>query len=179
MNMLTRFAPDLELAKTSDGRTVCGLICPFDSVAMVDDGAGPYKESFRFGAFAKTIAERGDKVKFLSHHNKSVNPLGRASLLREDTAGVWGEFYVSKTQAGDEALELVKDGVLDSFSVGFAPIRAARNTATGVLERTEVALRETSLVTFPAYTGAQVASIREETASGLLIADAMARLEAI
>lgn len=178
MTMLTRFAPDIEVSRSGDGRTVCGLIAPFNIAATVDDGDGPYRESFTRSAFTKTIAERGDKVKFLAHHNKRTNPLGRATLLREDASGVYGEFLVSKTQAGDEVLELVRDGVLDSFSVGFIPIRSRRNHE-GVVERSEVALRETSIVAFPAYADAVVSAIREDTGSGLSIVEARARLEAL
>ena len=35
---------------------------------------------------------------------------------------MYGEARVSKTAAGDEVLELVRDGALDSFSVCFQPI---------------------------------------------------------
>ena len=175
--LLHRFAPiDLERAKGGDGRTIVGIVAPFNVPATVSDGGAPYRESFRFGAFAKTIAERGDKVKFLSQHDRRSNPLGRATLLREDTAGLYGEFRVSKTAAGDETLELVKDGALDAFSVGFAPIRSAK-TKDGVVERTEVALREVSIVTFPAYADAVIEAVREETPSGLSIVEARARLE--
>jgi hypothetical protein len=65
---------------------------------------------------------------------------------------------VSKTTAGDEALELLRDGALDSFSVGFAPIRHVKRDKVTV--RTEVALREASLVTFPAYEDALVQAVR-------------------
>jgi HK97 family phage prohead protease len=174
---LTRIAPDLELSRSGDGRTVCGIIAPFNRATTVDDGAGPYREAFVPGSFAKTIAERGHKVQFRAHHAKRTNPLGVASLLREDAAGVYGEFRVSKTQAGDEVLELVNDGALDSFSVGFAPLRSRK--ANGIVERIEVALREVSIVCDPAYSDAVVMAVREETSSGLSIAEARARFEAL
>jgi HK97 family phage prohead protease len=125
---------------------------------MVSDGGTPYREEFQRGAFTETIRQRGTKVKLLSQHNARSNPLGRASMLREDEAGLYGEFVVSKTTAGDEALELLKDGALDSFSVGFAPIRHVKRDKVTV--RTEVALREASLVTFPAYEDALVQAVR-------------------
>jgi phage head maturation protease len=89
-----------------------------------------------------------------------VNPLGRATLLREDRAGLYGEFHVSKTAGGDEALELVRDGALDSFSVGFTPIKQVQRN--GVTVRTETGIREASLVTFPAYEDALVGGVRWE-----------------
>lgn len=152
------FAADLEVRSAGDGRTIHGIVVPFDHVARVSDGGPPYDEAFQRGAFAKTIVERGDRVKLLSQHASRTNPLGKALTLREDAAGLYGEFYVSRTTAGDEALELVRDGALDSFSVGFAPVKHEKRGR--VTWRTEVALREASLVTFGAYDGALVGGVR-------------------
>jgi uncharacterized protein len=161
-NLSRAFAGDIEVRASAEGRTVTGIVVPFDRTARVSDGGPSYDEAFQRGAFAKTIAERGSKVKLLSQHNSRTNPLGRATLLREDAAGLYGEFSVSRTQAGDEALELIRDGALDSFSVGFSGIKAEKRS--GVLWRTEVALREASLVTFPAYSDALVSGLREANA---------------
>lgn len=150
--------PDLEIRADAAGRTVAGIVVPFDTVARVSDGGPSYDESFRRGAFAKTIRERGDRVKLLSQHDARRNPLGRAVSLREDGRGLYGEFKVSRTAAGDEALELIRDGALDSFSVGFAPVKHV--SENGVTVRTEVRLRETSLVTFPAYEDARIVGVR-------------------
>ena len=152
------FVSDIEIRSDGTGRTVHGIVVPFGQVARVSDGGPAYDEAFQRGAFAKTIAERGDRVKLLSQHQERQNPLGRATLLREDAAGLYGEFHVSATRAGDEALELVRDGALDSFSVGFKRIKHVIRDA--VTWRTEVGLRETSLVTFGAYEGALVGGVR-------------------
>jgi HK97 family phage prohead protease len=160
------FAADIEVRADGTGRTVHGIVVPFDRVARVSDGGPSYNEGFRKGAFARTIQHRGDRVKLLSQHNARTNPLGRATLLREDAAGLYGEFHVSKTNAGDEALELLRDGALDSFSVGFTPIQHVRSTDKTVW-RTEVGLREASLVTFPAYEGALVGGVRSLTPDDL------------
>ena len=61
---------------------------------------------------------------FLYQHDRH-EPLGRATELRDDAAGVYGAFRISATRRGDEVLEMLRDGVLDSFSVGFAPIAPA------------------------------------------------------
>lgn len=155
---LSRSFADIEVRSDGTGRTIAGIIVPFDRESRVSDGGPSYLESFQRGAFAKTFRERGDRVKFLYQHN-SREPIGRAVALREDAAGAYGEFKVSNIPAGDHALELVRDGVLDSFSVGFTPVK--HETRGGVKVRTEVALREVSLVTFPAYEDARVQSVRE------------------
>lgn len=139
------------------GRTIAGIIVPFDTVARVSDGGAPYNESFQRGSFSKTIADRGERVKLLYQHN-SLEPIGRATMLEERADGLYGEFQVSNVARGDQALELVADGVIDSFSVGFTGIKAEKRG--GVTVRTEVKLREASLVTFPAYDSARITAIR-------------------
>ena len=154
---------DMEIR--GDGRTVYGLAVPFGRESIVNDGAGPYREVFRMGAFTRTLKGAGaaERVKFYTNHGHRQNrlPIGRALSLREDSAGLVGEFYVSATRDGDEALELVRDGVLDSFSVGFAKVKE-RADKTGLVERIEVKLREVSLVAHPAYEGALVAGVRSQ-----------------
>lgn len=157
---------DLEIRSEGDGRTVYGLAVPFDRESTVNDGFGPYQEVFRRGAFAKTVGEFASKIKLLGNHNRQKFPLGKAVTLREDAAGLVGEFRISNTREGDEALELVRDGVLDSFSVGFAPVKE-RKSGRSLVERLEVKLREVSLVAFPAYEGAQVAGIRAQLSEHL------------
>lgn len=167
-------AHQADLEVRGDGRTVVGIAVPFDSPTHIRDASGTYTEIFRRGAFARTISDRGDRVKFLVQHDRRSLPLGRASLLREDATGLYGEFRVSKTQQGDEALELIRDGALDAFSVGFRPIRNNWNGDKTMVERTEARLDEVSAVAFPAYDGALIAGIRDgmfgDTARELLAA---------
>lgn len=152
------FAADIEIRSDGTGRTIHGIVVPFGQVARVRDSTGPaYNESFQAGAFAKNLQERRSPVKLLSQHDPR-NPIGRAVEMREDGAGLYGAFRVSNTQHANEQLELARDGVLDSFSVGFTGIKHVKRS--DVVVRTEAVLKETSLVTFPAYEGAVVAGIR-------------------
>lgn len=157
------FAGDIEVRNDGTGRTIEGIFVPWDTSARVSDGGPSYDEMFQRGSLSKTIAERGSRVKFLAQHISRQNPLGRAVELREDGAGAFGRFAVSKTQAGDEALELVRDGALDSFSVGFTPVKHEKRN--GVVVRTEVRLNEVSLVTFPAYEDARISAVRDALAA--------------
>lgn len=126
---------------------------------MPFSGEGPYDERFIAGSFQRTIAERGGRVKLRAQHQRFPLPVGRFHLIREDSAGLYGEAVVSKTDLGDEVLELVRDGALDSWSVGFRPIRH-RRASDGATERTEVSLREASLTDEPAYSAALVGGVR-------------------
>jgi HK97 family phage prohead protease len=160
---LSRTRPvDLEL-RGGDGRTIVGIAVPFDQPAEVSDGGWPYIETFRRGSFAKTIRERGPQgVKtFAKHQRISSLPIGRASLLREDAIGLYSELRVSKTVAGDEVLELVRDGALDGLSVGFRAVKDRQ--VRGGVERLEVALHEISVVDAAAYAGAVITGVRSES----------------
>lgn len=153
------FSADLAVRSDSEGRTIHGIIVPFGQVARVSDGGPAYDETFQAGAFSKAINEgTAARVKLMTMHDYSKLPIGRAVLLREDSAGLYGEFKVADTQAGNEALALVRDGALDSFSIGFRPVKHVKRGAVTV--RTEVAIREASLVTFPAYPAALVGGVR-------------------
>lgn len=151
------FMSDIEVRSGGDGRTIYGIVVPFDRVATVSDGGRPYQESFQMGAFAKHLQERSRPIPLLGQHEQRKNPLGVSSLLREDAAGLYGEFKVSNTNAGNEAIELARDGAM-SFSVGFTPVKHVKRA--GVVVRTETGLRETSLVTFAAYEDALVGGVR-------------------
>lgn len=166
------FTPDLEVRGGSEGRTVCGIAVPYDTPARIGSGPGAYDEVFVRGAFERTLAERGpQRVKLLAQHDGRALPLGRAEQLREDAAGLYAELRVSKTTAGDEVLELVRDGALDGLSVGFVPVRDAR-PSPAVIHRLEVKLHEISVVAFPCYVDARVAAVRGLTPARPLLAAA-------
>lgn len=152
------FNAELSIRSDGTGRTIHGLVVPFGVTARVSDGGPSYEEEFQFGAFAKHLSERTRPVKLLSQHMARSNPLGVSTSMREDPSGLYGEFRVSKTPEGDAALELVRDGALDGFSIGFGGIKHVRRA--GVVVRTEALIREASLVTFGAYPTALVAGVR-------------------
>ena len=162
MNLETRsYEIDLEVRGEGDGRTVCGICVPYD----VEQRIHPtLTEVFRRGAFAN-VARAAHRVKLLVGHDAQALPIGRATLLREDERGLYGEFRVSKGQRGDDILELVRDGALSELSVGFQPLKDKRRP-DGVIERLAAHLAEVSLVTFGAYgANAAVAAVRDESAT--------------
>ena len=120
------------------------------------------------GAFTKTISERGNRVKILWQHSE---PLGMPTLLREDDKGLYVEGRISKTRLGDEALELMRDGVVDQMSIGFS-IPAGKSEYSGQDDARiirEVKLFEFSPVTFPMNENAYITgvkSLREQLQSG-------------
>lgn len=142
------------------GRTVHGIAVPYGQVAEVSDGGPSYRERFEYGAFRRSIAERGHKVRLFGNHQTRQFPVGRAVELREERDGLHAAFEIVATRDGDDALELVRSGTVDSFSVGFTDVR--HQTVAGVVVRTEASLREVSLTAMPAYSGALVQGVRSQ-----------------
>jgi HK97 family phage prohead protease len=147
---------DVDVRDSTEGRIVFGTVVPFNTVAEVNDGAGPYREMFAPGAFARSIEQRTDKVKLLTNHDGRKLPVGRATLLEERDSGLYGEFLVSRNAS--HLLDDVTDRIVDSFSIGFRGIKATKRD--GVVVRTEAQIREVSIVGFPAYAGALIGGVR-------------------
>ena len=176
--LLVRTASDLLVRADTAGRTVFGYAVPFGQVATVNDGRAPYKESFQRGAFARTIEQRGGRIRLHRQHDSGRNlPVGRAVELEERDAGLWAAFAVSRTSEGDDVLALVEDGVVDSFSIGFRSIR--HRPEGDVTVRTEVALHEVSIVSEPAYAGAAIVGVRAHGGPQISVAAAYERLALI
>lgn len=151
------FVPDLEIrsaAQGGDGRTIVGLAVPYGRPVKID---AHLTEQFARGAFkaqlrAAARIESGQLViPFTRNHLAHGGTLiGKATLLRDDPAGLYGEWRISRTEAGDETLELVRDGVLDQLSIGFREGQN-RRLKDGTIERVSAELREVSVVLQGAY----------------------------
>src|SRR4051794_32748850 len=113
----------LEIRTTGDGRTVVGRAVPYDSWTRIHDADGEYDERFMHGAFARSVDQRASKIPLRAKHQERALPLGPIREFDERADGLWISARVSRTQAGDEILELVNDEVLNGLSVGFSPIR--------------------------------------------------------
>ena len=111
------------------------------------------------GAFADSIKGNRDKIKILWQH-KSAEPIGVPVEMREDEKGLWVKGKISKTARGDEALELMRDGVVSAMSVGFI-INDADYDENGRRHIKSGRLMEFSLVTFPANDQAVIQSVKE------------------
>jgi HK97 family phage prohead protease len=150
------FTPDLEVRSKGDGRTIVGIAVPYNRPEWI----GPsLREQFARGVFNEQLGPvlpggvlRGaNKVVFARDHMiRGGSLIGRASLLKDDATGLYGEFRVSRTEAGDETIELVKDGALTNLSIGFREA-TNRRLPGGITERVTGALKEVALVLEGAY----------------------------
>lgn len=146
--------PDMEIRQFQaradlEERTIIGLAVPYDGEA---DLGGGVKERFEPGAI-----ESVEDVKLFYGHE---DPIGKVVEGYDTEAGFEIKARVSETPRGDEILTLMRDGVLNKFSVGFFPVETEREGSTII--RKKVNLIEVSVVPFPAFQGANITEVREE-----------------
>lgn len=151
------FTPDLEVAD-GDGRTIRGIAVPYGQVQRIN----PYlTEEFVRGAFNHQLGAIHRVGLWRGHSNQGGVLIGRQIEGRDDAAGLYGEWRVSKTPAGDETLELVKDGALEQLSVGFRMVAGGSQKVDGVVRRTKANVFETAIVPQGAYgDGAVITGVR-------------------
>jgi HK97 family phage prohead protease len=133
-------------------RTITGLAVPYGQDANI---GGAYIERFAPGAIDSV-----EDVKLFYGHE---TPIGVVTVGRETDGGYEITAKVSETTLGNDVLTLMRDGALNKFSVGFVPVSQEQDGST--ITRTKVSLKEVSVVPFPAYAGASITEVREETPS--------------
>lgn len=157
-----------------EGRTIDVRIVPYGERITHSDGLGgsargvSYTEEWSPGAFAEQIrngfgeAGRAKKISMNYDHQRGLqNEIGHGLALRETSDGLYGSFVFYEDPAGDKALTLVREGMIDGISLE-AKAKRGQRTAEGVIKRTAAHLHAVALTRFPAYSGARVLALREE-----------------
>lgn len=139
-----------------------GIVEGFASMfGNIDQG----DDVMHYGAFTKTLQERGDRVKFLWAHD-TTQVLGRILRLEQRADGLFFRAKISKTDIGRRVLQWLIDGAIEGVSIGFEIVKGGmeteRDEKTGRVIRhiREVKLYEISLVTFPMNESAQVRAVK-------------------
>lgn len=151
-----------ELRSADDGNRLVGYAAVFNQDTTINSWEGHFVERFAPGAFARTLKNRGDKIKVLFNHGQGPfgdMPLGKPDIMREDRHGLYVEVPLSDTKYNADIKALLRDGALDGMSFRFAVPQDGDewDETTGDLPvRTvlEAKLYEFGPVTFPAYDGA-------------------------
>jgi len=128
-------------------RTLAGVAVQYEVEAVVSDGQ---KVKFANGA----LPLEGKKPKMYLYHDSSM-PIGIVESREQVGDTVLFEARISETRAGDEALQLAKDGVLDSVSVGILPVEYSFDEA-GTMIITKADWQELSLLPYGAFEAAKV-----------------------
>ena len=95
----------------------------------------------------KGIANYLKNPVILAYHDHS-EPVGRMVEHKVDAKGLWIKARISS--AAEEVYNLVKDGVLTAFSIGFRIVDAEYNAAQELFVVKELELHEISVVSVPA-----------------------------
>jgi HK97 family phage prohead protease len=131
-------------------REITGIAVPYDVAATVSDGTSVI---IKQGA----LPVDGKAPRFYMNHD-STNAIGIVTERVDTPEGMMFTAKISKTQAGDEALILAQDGVLDSVSIGINPVKYT-TAKDGTVTVTAADWIELSLVPVPAFAGAIITDI--------------------
>jgi HK97 family phage prohead protease len=120
------------------------------------------------GAFARSLAKRGDRIRLLFQHDPK-EPVGTWERLVEDDRGlhVSGRLVPGVPRA-DALRRLIETGALDGLSIGFRTVRATREGGNRKLWQIE--LFEISIVTFPMMEDARIATSAMSTGAAIAAA---------
>jgi HK97 family phage prohead protease len=139
-----------EIKSVGDGWEVAGYLSTFNNVDLGFDVVMP-------GAFDAWLSG-GNKTRFLYSHRPD-QVLGTWKELRSDKNGLYGRAQISKTALGQDVHTLLKDGALDSFSIGYETLDA--DVKDGVRYLKQLNLPEASLVAMPMNPQAVVTAVKD------------------
>ena len=145
------FAVDVEAAAgEAPTRTISGVAAPYVVSATVSDGT-----SVQFAPGSLPVDGKAPKL-FMYHD--SSQPVGLVTSRTETPEGMMFSAKIADTVAGNEALQLAKEGVLDNVSVGVDVLTSTR-AEDGTIIITSAVWRELSLVPIPAFSGATITDV--------------------
>ncbi|WP_327150065.1 HK97 family phage prohead protease [Nocardia sp. NBC_01329] len=188
-------------AETSDGRTLSGLVAPFDQTTTIGNRSeGHFRETLKPGCFRKTLSERAPaKIPMLWQHGRDsavggTLPVGVYTHLEERADGLYAEGRVFQNAHAEAVREAVAAGAVGGASIGFRVISEVWMDSDGkrlhgesiwramarpgsLIDRlvTEVALIEISLTATPAYSGTAV-GVRNRSTTTIPRDTALAKL---
>lgn len=143
---------EFEVRLEAETRTVSGIAVPYGQTIDL----GGYQERVAPGAFdtSKTVPL------FFGHEHRSI-PIGKVTAMRDTPQGLEIDAKLNDTSQANDVYAALRAGDLNKFSIGFVPIES--RDENGVTVRVRADLKEVSVVTFPAYSGAEVSMVREDT----------------
>lgn len=135
-------------------RTIMGLAAPYGPEAVTADGT---RVRFAPGS----LPTDGRAPKLLQYHDTS-RPIGvvteRVEVLEGDAPGMYFTARISEIPAGNDALTLAMDGVLDAVSVGIVPTEYSYDE-NGTMIVTASRWDELSMVPLPAFDSSRIHQI--------------------
>jgi len=136
-----------------DRRTITGIAVPYNTFATVSDGT-----NVQFAPGSLSI--EGKAPKLYMYHD-STQAVGLVAERVDSPEAMYFTARVSNTRAGDEALVLASDGVIDAVSVGVNPTEFKYDDA-GNMTIIKGDWVELSLVPQGAFAGATITKVAAE-----------------
>lgn len=156
------------LEVTGDGRTVVGTLAPYNELALVDDGFGPYWETFVPGCFDRCMRGKAQYLKVQLEHNGHW--VGRGEQWLDGPERFRAALRLDATEAGREAAYKISDGQTPGLSLSFHPGSSANWRDAGYKKGLRIVARErvkmlhhVALCQVPAYKTAQVEAVRHKS----------------
>lgn len=145
-------------------REVSGLAVPYDvEIDRPDYWYGTSKLKIAQGA----ANVRPDAKLFFGHDHVALGtPIGKITAAEDKPEGLHITASLSKTAKADEVYELLQDGTLDKFSIGFYYGEFSIEAEGTLLVHTDIDVFETSVVSYPAFDGASVESVMSAQSKG-------------
>lgn len=151
----------LQLEIKSLGELGHGVFSGYGSTFGNVDRVGDIVERGAFERTLETHKKNGTMPAMLIHHDMT-RPIGRWIDMKEDEHGLSVEGKLTTgVRDADEAYALLKDGAINSMSIGYKVIREDYDHRTGINHLHEVELHELSLVTIPANAAAIVGAVKD------------------
>jgi HK97 family phage prohead protease len=150
INLTAGFALDVTAAAGEPTREIRGLAAPYNVPATVTGGA-----SVMFAP--GSLPTDGKNPKLFMYHDAS-QPVGLVTDRQDSADGMLFTAKIAATAAGDEALQLAKEGVLDSVSVGVNVVDSYE-AEDGTVVITAAEWTELSLVPIPAFSSATITDV--------------------
>lgn len=148
---------DVEVREENGKKTISGYAAVFErlSVPIYD-----FREKIRRGAFTASLKKNNIRALW-NHDSGTVLGATKSGTLRlsEDDKGLRFELNPPDTQAGRDAVELIKRGDVEGMSFGFRVIKQEWDESDKkniVRTLVDVDLREVSITAFPAYPDTKV-----------------------
>ena len=147
-NKVVRY--DFDLKASQEGNDV--FIEGFANKPVVDDVGDLMK-------FDDVDLARYQKNPIILYNHDRNLPIGKAVEIKVSEAGLWVKVKLSKSKDAIVSYirDLVQEGILKTFSIGFEPKQENFNRAEGYNEISKWRLNEISIVTLPANIEAEFA----------------------
>jgi HK97 family phage prohead protease len=158
------------------GRTVTAYAAVFDQPAEISDGHGHYMETIDRTAFNRTIKGAGQKAGVFYNHGMTIHgtpseagsiPIGVPTSITADRKGLLTVTRYNNSPMADVVLEAIGNGGIPGYSFTGRIIRSnpdrvpkQRGGDLPTISRMELGLKEYGPTPFPAYSGAEIVSMR-------------------